>query len=295
MYVQRIMDKYKLIDTDNKDNTEKNDIAENNMIINKFYSNDNKSEKQSSKPEYVGLTKFKDAEESEKYIKEMHELADKNEFKNNLVVILLALFVVAVIIFSIAMKASFTKEKVAVSKSKIVAKDTNDTTPAAIIDVNPTETSPDTLNKDSLKLYEYLNVLENRASVLSKSIELNNGSKNGITVYLLSEILRANTYDIPVGTSSVKDLVTALTSLGFKKNSDFTQLEKGDICFTTDVPENPATPSHTYIFMSWVEDGKTDYANICDGQVQEFGTTLHKRNLSISTDGKDQFSFFMEK
>ena len=292
MYVQGIMDKYKQIDTENKNNSEKDDIAENNMIINKFYSNDSKSEKQSSKPEYVGLTKFKDAEESEKYIKEMHELADKNEFKNNLIVILLALFVVAVIIFSIAMKASFTKEKVAVSKSKIVTKDT---TPAAIIDVKPTKTSPDTLNKDSIKLYEYLNVLENRASVLKKSIELNNGSKNGITVYLLSEILRANTYDIPVGTSSVKDLVTALTSLGFKKNSDFTQLEKGDICFTTDMRENPATPSHTYIFMSWVEDGKTDYANICDGQVQEFGTTLHKRNLSISTGGKDQFSFFMEK
>lgn len=292
MYVQGIMDKYKQIDTENKDNSEKNDIAENNMIINKFYSNDSKSEKQSSKPEYIGLTKFKDAEESEKYIKEMHELADKNEFKNNLIVILLALFVVAVIIFSIAMKASFTKEKVAVSKSKIVEKDT---TPAAIIDVKPTETSPDTLNKDSIKLYEYLNVLENRASVLKKSIELNNGSKNGITVYLLSEILRANAYDIPVGTSSVKDLVTALTSLGFKKNSDFTQLEKGDICFTTDMPENPEMPSHTYIFMSWVEDGKTDYANICDGQVQEFGSTLHKRNLSISTGGKDQFSFFMEK
>ena len=291
MYVQEIMDKYKLVDNENKDNIEKNDIddnniADNNMIINKFYSNDSKSENQSSKPEYVGLTKFKDAEESEKYIKEMHELADKNEFKNNLVVILLALFVIAIIIFSIAMKSSFTKEKVAVSKSKIVSKDT---TPAAVADVKPT------INKDSLKLYEYLNVLENRTSVLNKSIELNNGSKNGITVYLLSEILRANSYDIPVGTSSVKDLVTALTSLGFKKNSDFTQLEKGDICFTTDVPEKPATPSHTYIFMSWVEDGKTDYANICDGQVQEFGSTLHKRNLSISTGGKDQFSFFMEK
>ena len=286
MYVQGIMDKYKQIDTENKNNSEKDDIAENNMIINKFYSNDSKSEKQSSKPEYVGLTKFKDAEESEKYIKEMHELADKNEFKNNLVVILLALFVIAIIIFSIAMKSSFTKEKVAVSKSKIVSKDT---TPAAVADVKPT------INKDSLKLYEYLNVLENRTSVLNKSIELNNGSKNGITVYLLSEILRSNAYDIPSTTSSVNELVTALTSLDFKKNTDFTKLEKGDICFTIDLPGKPGTPSHAYIFMGWVEEGKTDYANICDGQVEEYGSILHKRNVFIATNDKDKFSFFLRK
>lgn len=289
------MDKYKLIDNENKNNSEKTDNVENNMIINKMYSNDNIPEKQNSKPEYVGVTKFKDAEESEKYIKEMHELADKNEFKNNLVVILLALFVIVVIVFSIIMNTTFTKDKADSSKSNAITKNPNDVTATNGNAVVPSETIPDVSVQAPNNLYEYLDIEENRVSVLKKAVDLNNGSKRGITVYLLSEILRSNTYDIPERTSSVKELLTALTSMDFKKNTDFTQLEKGDICFTTDMPDSPGTPSHAYIFMGWVEDGKTDYANICDGQVEEFGNILHKRNISIATAQKDQFSFFLKK
>jgi hypothetical protein len=61
------------------------------------------------------------------------------------------------------------------------------------------------------------------------------------------------------------------------------------------MPDSPGTPSHAYIFMGWVEDGKTDYANICDGQVEEFGNILHNRNVSIATAQKDKFSFFLKK
>jgi hypothetical protein len=289
------MDKYKLVDNENKDNIEKNDNAENNKIINKLYSNVNIPEKQTPKPKYIGVTKFKDTEESEKYIKEMHDLADKNELKNNLVVTGLAIFVIVVIAFSIIMNTSLAKNITDVSKNEVVTKTPNDTTSSEGNVVSPSETSPDILNQTSSKLYEYLNVEENRVSVLKKAVKLNNGNQKGITVYLLSEILRANTYAIPDKTSSVKELLTELTSMGFKKNTDFTQLEKGDICFTIDMPDSPGTPSHAYIFMGWVEDGKTDYANICDGQVEEFGNILHKRNVSIATAQKDKFSFFLKK
>ena len=61
------------------------------------------------------------------------------------------------------------------------------------------------------------------------------------------------------------------------------------------MPENPGVPGHSYVFMGWVEDGKTDYAYVCDGQVEEFGNILHKRNISISTAEKDKFSFFLRK
>ena len=47
------------------------------------------------------------------------------------------------------------------------------------------------------------------------------------------------TIAIPTNTSTVKQLVTDLTSMDWKKNTDFTKLEKGDICFTTDIPEKP--------------------------------------------------------
>ena len=82
--------------------------------------------------------------------------------------------------------------------------------------------------------------------------------------------------------------------MDFKKNTDFTELEQGDICFTTDVAKKPGVPSHAYVFMGWVEDGKTDYANVCDGQIQEYGNILHKRNISLSVSEKDKFSFFLE-
>ncbi|MCB2288267.1 hypothetical protein LGK97_00620 [Clostridium sp. CS001] len=289
------MDKHKLENNENTDNIEKDDNAENNKIINKLYSNVNIPKKQNPTPEYVGVTKFKDIEESEKYIKEMHDLADKNEFKNTLVVTGLAIFVIVIVAFSIIMNTSFAKNITDTAKNDVVTKTPNDTTSTEGNVNTPSETSPDVLSQTPSKLYEYLNIEENRVSVLKKAVELNGGSQKGITVYLLSEILRANTYDIPEKTSSVKELLTELTSMGFKKNTDFTQLEKGDICFTIDMPDSPGTPSHAYIFMGWVEDDKTDYANICDGQVEEFGNILHKRNLSIETAQKDKFSFFLEK
>lgn len=249
-----------------------------NESINNLYSNNN-SEKNKTKSSE--MTQLKDHGESQKYIKEMHELADKNEFKNNMTVLGLFIVIVAIIVFSILMNTSFMKPKSGIVAKKIVTKSTVDSTVT-------TSTSQE-------KIYEYLDVEANRKSTLDKAVGLNNGNKTGVTVYLLSEILRSNEIAIPDETSTVKKLVADLTSMDFKKNTDFTKLEKGDICFTTDVAKKPGVPSHAYVFMGWVEDGKTDYANICDGQVQEYGDILHKRNISISVSGKDKFSFFLRK
>lgn len=248
--------------------------------IDNLYSTKN-LEKHNSKTDYSGMIKSKNRGESQKYIKEMHELADKNEFKNNLVVLALFIVIVSIILFSILMNTSFMKPKTDLAANKIVKKSTIDSTIKPIVVQE--------------KIYEYLDVEANRTSMLEKAVDLNDGSKTGVTVYLLSEILRSNDIEIPVSTSTVKQLVTDLTSMDWKKNTDFNELEKGDICFTTDVPKKPGVPSHTYVFMGWVEDGKTDYANICDGQIQAYGNILHKRNISISVAEKDEFSFFLRK
>ena len=105
---------------------------ENSEIINKLYSNNNISEKHNSKIEYSGMTKLKDDGESEKYIKEMHELADKNEFKNNVVVLGLGIVIVSVIIFSILMNTSFMKPKTDVADNKVVTKNTIDSSSTKI-------------------------------------------------------------------------------------------------------------------------------------------------------------------
>ncbi|MBU3159969.1 hypothetical protein KPL37_09415 [Clostridium frigoris] len=270
-------------DVENKNNKDNND---NNEIINKLYSNRDKSEKYNSKTEYGASNKLKNDTESKKYIKEMHDIADKNEFKNNIVVIGLGIVVVSIIIFSILMNTSFMKPKTDVVKSKTATKNSASIT---------TATNTDKAVVGPANIYEYLNVQANRTSVLKKAVDLNHGSKKGLNVYLISEILRSNEYAIPAKTTTVKQLMSSLIALDWKKNRNIAQLKKGDLCFTTDMPGKVGTPSHAYIFMGWVKEGKTDYANICDGQIEEFSTILHKRNLSITTTNKDKFSFFLRK
>lgn len=271
-------------------NNDKTINKENSEIINKLYSNNNLPEKHHSKTEHNGMTKLKDNGESEKYIKEMHDLADKNELKNNVVVLGLGVVIISVIMFSILMNTPFMKPK-----TDVVAKNAFESSSNENNISNPVETIPNTSDETPNKIYEYLDVETNRATVLKTATDLNNGSQKGVTVYLLSEILRANNFTMPTTTSNVEQLMTNLVSMDWKKNTDFTQLEKGDVCFTIDMPEKPGIPSHAYIFMGWVEDGKTDYAYVCDGQVEEYGSTLHKRNISISTAQKDKFSFFLRK
>lgn len=280
---QKNMNKDKII---NKENSE---------IINKLYSNNNISEKHNSKTGHSGMSKLKGDGESEKYIKEMHELADKNEFKNNIVVLGLGIVIVSVIVFSILMNTSFMKPKTDIAQSGVVTKNTIDSTSTENNTSKPVETLQDVSDQVPNKIYKYLDVEEHRTSTLKNAVDLNKGSQKGVTVYLLSEILRSNGFNIPTATSSVEELMNDLTSMNWKKNTDFTQLEKGDICFTTDMPEKPGVPSHAYVFMGWVEDGKTDYAYVCDGQVEEYGNILHKRNISISTAQKDKFNFFLRK
>jgi hypothetical protein len=280
-----------------QENMNKDKIAneENSEIINKLYSNSNIPEKHSSKIEHGTVTKLNDNGDSEKYIKEMHDLADKNEFKNNVVVLGLGVVIVSVIIFSILMNTSFMKPKTDIAKSGVAVNNTMDNSSVGGSSSNPVETIADVSDQAPDKIYKYLDIEANRTSVLASAVNLNNGSQKGVTVYLLSEILRSNNFTISADTSNVEQLMKDLISLDWKKNSDFTQLEKGDICFTTDMPEKPGVPSHTYVFMGWVEDGKTDYAYVCDGQVEEYGSILHKRNISISTAQKDKFSFFLRK
>ncbi len=128
-----------------------------------MYSNDNNSEKQILKLKHTGVTKLKDDEESEKYIKEMHELADKNEFKNNLVVLGLGIVIVSIIVFSILMNTSFMKPKTDVASNETVTKTTNDSTHLKLRLADP-------ILITSTKIYEYLNVEANRTSFLKKQL-----------------------------------------------------------------------------------------------------------------------------
>ena len=70
--------KQKIMNDNKKTNKDTNE--ENSEIINNLYSNSKNSGKQNS-TENIAFSKLKQSDESGKYIKEMHELADKNELK----------------------------------------------------------------------------------------------------------------------------------------------------------------------------------------------------------------------
>lgn len=193
---------------------------DNSEIINKMYSNNNVLEKNKPKMKYSSRkSKLNDIDESEKYIKEMHQLADKNEFKNNVIVLALGIVVVSIIIFSIFMNSSLMRPKADVSVAPKTNKEVSEAVKKPTVDSSSTKAASSSTKPAETQnnIYEYLNVEKNRVSVLDKAVKLNNGNQTGISVYLLAEILRANTYDIPTDTSTVKGLVENLTSKGWKK------------------------------------------------------------------------------
>jgi hypothetical protein len=144
-----------------------------------------------------------------------------------------------------------------------------------------------------VKIETYLKENQNRKASLDKATALNGGSEKGLATTFIAQILRDNGYAIPENIINTQALVDQLEKDGWEKITDFNKLEKGDVAFTVKAPSG--APSHTYIFMGWVTEGKTDNGYIVDNQVSEYNDTYHQRNISVSTPKKDKFDFFMRK
>ncbi|MCY6483095.1 hypothetical protein OW763_01840 [Clostridium aestuarii] len=228
-------------------------------------------------------------EKTKEYIKEMHELEDKNEFRSNIALASIAIPIILVIALSVIQVAR-VPFRVMASSNKIE----QNSKLACSQPPEDTVVTSDMKNFNT-KTYSYLNEYTNRTDSLNKAISLNNGSRKGVNAYLISQILRNNGLDISESTSNTQKLMKSLETLGWEKIYDYSKLEEGDICFTTDLKGKSGSPSHSYIFMGWVENDKTDYAFVCDGQVSEYGSTLHKRNIDFVEKSKDKFNFFMRK
>ncbi len=149
------------------------------------------------------------------------------------------------------------------------------------------------------KVYKYLKDVDNQRDVYEKAIELNGGDSANTCVYFVAEVLRRNGIYIDKSTCNTEQLIKILQDKGWQRISNYEELQPGDLCFTTDGFGNKkGIPSHTYIFMGWVEEGKFDYAYICDNQAKDYNNQIyHVRNIAIvdTANGftKDAFSFFM--
>lgn len=229
-----------------------------------------------------------DEENQEKYIEEMHEMADKAAKKNNLIFGAVVIPIVIVCILVVKQMVSFSFN---------LAKDDSSSKN------NGTEITKDVNNKSketgkneeialNEKIAKYIQDKNNRQKSLKEAVSINKGSEKGVSVIFISQLYRNNGYDIPKNTISTKGLLEELKKKNWTKETDYTKLQKGDICFTT--VDSAGSPSHAYIFMGWVKEGKTDYAYVCDGQTSDYDSTLHKRNLSVSTAQKDKIAFFMK-
>jgi hypothetical protein len=150
-------------------------------------------------------------------------------------------------------------------------------------------------------MYEYLMDLSRRESVKDRAKELNGGDQHNSCVYFASEALRRVGLELPLkvcntgklSEDEISDiaLTSQLLAKGWKTGRDPAGLLPGDLCFTT--PDSSGRPTHVYIFMSWEKEGSYEYANVCDNQSYDYGTTYHLRNVQSALPGKEAFSYYM--
>lgn len=143
-------------------------------------------------------------------------------------------------------------------------------------------------------LYNYLMNDENRQSVMKRAVELHGGELSNNCVYFASEALRrTGVDDLPESVCNTVQLTGQLEKREWSTSTDFSKLRPGDICFTKSYGSGP---THTFVFMKWVNPGKYDYAYICDNQGNEYDNQIyHKRNVNFATETKDPTVYFMYK
>jgi hypothetical protein len=149
-----------------------------------------------------------------------------------------------------------------------------------------------TQSKFQTDLYNYMMYYDNRNSVIERAVALHDGDYSNNCVYFTSEALRrVGMTALPESVCNTRTLTNKLESYGWKLDYDLSKLLPGDICFTTSI--DGTGPSHTYIFMKWVDPNSFDYAYICDNQGNEYGSVYHKRNINFATEAKDALSYFL--
>ncbi|MCY6957152.1 peptidoglycan amidohydrolase family protein [Clostridium brassicae] len=237
------------------------------------------------------LTNLESSEESKKYINEMQQMEEQYEKKSTMAFLIIAIpiFILAIITVKQMISFSVSMSKNSTHAEEQIASDANKGTDST--KNTPSAPTAEALNE---KIYKYLDVEANRKKTFSEAVKLNSGSEKGTSSIFISQVLRNNGQTISKSAINTKTLVAELEKNGWKKITDYKQLQKGDICFAAPSKEG-GSPSHTYVFIKWVKEGKTDYAYVCDSQVSEYKNTLHTRNISSSTPKKEKFGFLMRK
>lgn len=134
----------------------------------------------------------------------------------------------------------------------------------------------------------------NRDSIEDAAAKLNYNSESNTCVYFASEMYRRVGFNIPISTCNTKGLTTFLASSGWKKDTNKDDLITGDQCFTKN--DGTGYPTHTYLFIKWVDPSDHTWAYIVDNQRSLYNDGLHKREImTVDVADFDAFQFFMYK
>ncbi|MBU3155820.1 N-acetylmuramoyl-L-alanine amidase [Clostridium estertheticum] len=160
------------------------------------------------------------------------------------------------------------------------------TTTTPIIITTPTTELQSTVIGE--KLFIYLTPSANVVSTLKAAVKLHDGVTINNCVYFSSEAMRRISVPVPIGVCNTHQYLNYLNSNKWSKTKDIKELTPGSLCFTTN--DGTGYPTHTFVFMGWVNDGDYTIAYIADNQ----GQAVHTRSM-LATGDTDAFAFFMSK
>jgi len=136
------------------------------------------------------------------------------------------------------------------------------------------------------RLSAYLTPDANVSSVLVTAIALHFGDPTNNCVYFSSEAMRRIGVYVPLVTCNTGQYLAYFRSHAWIASSNISELIPGNICFTTNGWNG--NPTHTFVFMGWVNEGDYTLAYVADNQ----GTTVHVRNMGATVE-TDAFAFYM--
>ena len=141
------------------------------------------------------------------------------------------------------------------------------------------------------KLFAYLTPAANIISTLKDATALHDGITTDNCVYFSSVAMRRINVPVPIGVCNMHQYLDYLNSNNWSKMGDIKDLTPGSICFTTN--DSTGYPTHTFVFMGWVNAGDYTLAYVADNQ----GTAVHTRSmlqqlrqmLSLSVCGNNKY------
>lgn len=151
----------------------------------------------------------------------------------------------------------------------------------------------------SESLAAYLADPLNGQSVADRGVELNGGQGHNACVFTVAEALRRVGCDIPETTGYTPVLVQQLKDRDFSISYQLSDLQPGDICFTTNEQGGlDGVSTHTFIFLAW--EGQ-DTMRIFDNQSYDYGSPFHSRSVKLTYFNdqadrpKEATAFYMRK